>query len=233
MQNNTLVVISHYASRGSRQLSELLSQISRVSKNILIVVNDDQVAQEVLGSFIGYPAIFRPNIGMNIGGWDAVFRNYSSYKYYVFLQDECSLIRDDFISAYEVELAQSGVGMTGESINNKWDRPWIEMLKSPLNYFVSQNLTRVEHYLYLMRKWNVDPGSTGRHLRSLVWGFNHDSLARLGGFPVGKTKEECIAAEISVSKKIEELGLRVTQISDIPFSFFRHQEWRSDGTSKI
>jgi hypothetical protein len=81
--------------------------------------------------------------------------------------------------------------------------------------------------------WGINPGVTGRHLRSLVWGFSNESLSRLGGFPIGSTKEECIASEIAVSKKIEQLGLSVTQISDTPFTFFKHEEWRADGTSKI
>jgi hypothetical protein len=233
MQSNTLIIISYYVSRNNRQLSSLLTQISHFSKNVLIVINDDEIATETVGFFKGYPAILRPNIGMNIGAWNATFQRYPTYKNYIFLQDECSLMRDDFISAYESELGKFGVGMTGESINKKWDKSWCEMLKSPLNYPVNQNLSRVEYYLYLMNMWGINPGITGRHLRSLVWGFSNEALSRLNGFPIGNTKEECIASEIAVSKKIEQLGLSVTQISDTPFTFFKHEEWRADGTSKI
>lgn len=233
MQSDTLIIISHYASRSDKQLSALLTQISEFSKNILIVINDDDVTAESAGFFKGYPAIFRPNIGMNIGGWNAAFTRHPTHKYYIFLQDECSVIRGDFISAYESELSKFGVGMTGESINKKWDKSWDEMLKSPLNYLVDKNLSRVEYYLYLMSVWGIKPGVTGRHLRSLVWGFGNEALGRLGGFPMGSTKEECIASEIAVSKKIEQLGLSVTQISASAFTFFRHEEWRTDGTSKI
>lgn len=84
-----------------------------------------------------------------------------------------------------------------------------------------------------MSSWGVNPGGNGRHLRSLVWVLNQDALRRISRFPEGRNKEECIASEISVSKKIEEIGLTVTQISKTPFSFFKHEEWRLDGHSKI
>lgn len=232
MQSDTLIVISHYAGRDIRHLSALVSRIQRVTKNILIIINDDQAIRDTEAVFMGFSVIVRPNFGMNIGAWNCAFEKFPIYKFYIFLQDECSLLRDDFLVAYENELARHDTGMTGESINYKWDKPWSEMLKSPLNYRVSNNFYRVEYYLYLMDKWEINPGLTGRHLRSLVWGFNNDSLRRLGGFPIGLSKEECIAAEIAVSRKIEQLGLRVTQISASPFSFFSHSEWRTDGLSK-
>jgi hypothetical protein len=232
MQSEMLTVISHYAGRDIQQLSTLLSQVQRITKNILIVVNDDQAVEETEAFFMGFPVILRPNFGMNIGAWNAAFEKFPMYKFYIFLQDECSLIRNDFLVAYEKELSRNDIGMTGESINYKWDKPWSEMLKSPLNYQVSKNLHRVEYYLHLMGKWKINPGLTGRHLRSLVWGFNNNALSQLGGFPIGSSKEECIAAEIAVSKKIEELGLKVTQISDVSFSYFSHGEWLADGTKK-
>lgn len=232
MQSNTLIVISHYALRDSTRLSALLKQVSPLSKNILLVINDDRITSQFDGNFMEVPAILRPNTGMNIGAWNAAFQRYPIYKNYIFLQDECEIVRDDFISAYESELAKAGIGMTGESINHKWDRPWQDVYESPLNYPVSQKCSRVEYYLSLMDLWGINPGKTGRHLRSLVWGFNHDALSRIGGFPSGTDKESCIASEIAVSKKIEQLGLSVTQAGNAPFSYIRHEEWRTDGSSK-
>ncbi len=135
----------------------------------------------------------------------------------------------EFMSAYVSKLEIQSVGMIGESINHKWDKPWLEMMKSPLNYPVNifehgKILSRVEYYLSLMSAWNANPGLNGRHLRALVWGFSGDVLRRIGGFPIGKTKEECIASEIAISKKTEQLGLKVVQIAEESFKYFRHDE---------
>jgi hypothetical protein len=237
MHNDVLVVISHYAGRQLDALNELISQISVITKNILIVINSDLNSGEHKDFYNGFPVIIRPNTGMNIGAWNSAFENYPDYKFYIFLQDECSVVRPDFLDAYKKELSLSGVGMTGESINFKWDISWQRMLQSPLNYLTDffydgHRLSRVEYYLRLLGAWKIHPGSTGRHLRALVWGFNQSSLRQLNGFPLGSSKEECIASEIAVSKKIEELGFRVTQISSVPFCYFKHQEWRADGVSK-
>lgn len=237
MHDDVLVVISSYAGRRLDYLDNLTSQVSVFTQNILIVINNDNNSDEDRGLYKGFPVIIRPNTGMNIGAWNAAYTNYPNYKFYVFLQDECSLVRSDFLDAYKRELSFKGVGMTGESINYKWDLPWQFMLKSPLNYFTNiysngKRLTRVEYYLSLLGAWKIHPSSTGKHLRALVWGFNQSSLKQLNGFPLGESKEECIASEIAVSKKIEELGLRVTQISNTPFFYIKHQEWRTDGVSK-
>ena len=84
-----------------------------------------------------------------------------------------------------------------------------------------------------MKKWGIKPGLTGLHLRSLVWGFKREVLEELFPFPIGKTKEECIASEIAVSKKVEQLGLKVTQIHKKPFKYISHVEWKLDGSSKV
>lgn len=238
MCDDFLVVVSHYAARDTRNLKRLLSEISPFVKKIVISINSDDVSSEHIETFEGYPALMRPNTGMNLGGWWAAYLKFPLFKYYLFLQDECSLLNIDFIEAYKYELNSSLVGMTGESINYKWDKSWGEMLYSPLNYqtdveFEGHRVSRVELYLRLMIGWGVNPGISATHLRSLIWAFKGSTLSKLKSFPIGLTKEECIAAEIAVSKQVEELGLGVSQISETPFSFFRHDEWRSDGVSKI
>jgi hypothetical protein len=237
MRDDVLVVISHYAQRSKENIKSLLVSLSSLSINILIVINRDEVFQEEFVEFLGFPALNRPNIGMNIGAWDSGYKHYPNFKYYIFLQDECVMTNAEFISAYVSKLEIQGVGMIGESINHKWDKPWLEMMKSPLNYPVNifqdgKILSRVEYYLNLMSAWNVNPGVSGRHLRALVWGFAGDVLHRIEGFPIGKTKEECIASEIAISKKIEQFGLQVVQIAKEPFEYFRHDEWREDGAQK-
>lgn len=238
MSNDALIVISHYAKRDDYFLKKLLLEISQVTRKILVVINSDFVNCVSEEFYLGYPALVRPNLGMNIGGWDAAFHRYSNYEHYIFLQDECSLLRYDFLEVYKRKLSDPNVGMVGESINFKWDRSWRDMFLSPLNYSTeivlgSRKISRVENYLNTLHAWKIDPGFGGRHLRALVWGIKGETLFRIKGFPIGETKEQCIASEIAVSKKIEQLGLRVDQISETPFTYFKHDEWRSDGVSKI
>jgi len=238
MSNDSLIVISHYAKRGDFHLKRLLSEVSRVTKSILVVINSDFVNCESEEIFEGYSTLVRPNLGMNIGGWNAAFHRYPNYGYYIFLQDECSLLRHDFLDAYKRKLNNPNIGIVGESINFKWDKSWRDMLLSPLNYSTdivlgSRKISRVENYVNLLHTWKIEPGFGGRHLRALVWGIKGETLIRLEGFPIGETKEQCIASEIAVSKKIEQLGLRVCQMDENPFTFFRHEEWRADGFSKL
>lgn len=238
MSSDALIVISHYAKRGDYHLKKLLSEVSQVTKSILVVINADFVNSESEGFFEGYPALLRPNLGMNIGGWNAAFHRHPNYEHYVFLQDECSLLRRDFLDAYKRKLNDPDIGMVGESINFKWDKSWRDMFLSPLNYSTdivlgSRKISRVENYLNLLHTWKIEPGFGGRHLRALAWGIKGETLIRLEEFPIGETKEQCIASEIAVSKKIEQLGLRVCQIDESPFTFFRHDEWRADGSSKL
>lgn len=237
MNDDVLIVVSHYAARGTSHLQSLLSNLSKVHKNILIVINDDQINKEYFDFFCGFQAIYRPNIGMNIGGWNEAYQQFPNFKFYIFLQDECVVLREDFIAAYVKELSRVGIGMTGETINYKWDREWGQIINSPLNYhtniiFNGSRLSRVQNYLNLLGQWGISPGVGGRHLRSLVWGLNDYALKGIGKFPIGIDKEQCIAAEIAVSKKVEQLGLGVTQISQTPFYFFQHEEWLSNGMSK-
>ena len=128
--------------------------------------------------------------------------------------------------------------MTGESINYKWANKWEDIVSSDLNYIVGYNalkkpIYRVQYYLSLMKKWGIKPGLTGKHLRSLVWGLKKEVLEKISPFPIGKTKEECIASEIAISKKVEQLGLKVTQINKTPFKYISHLEWKLDGSSKV
>jgi len=66
----------------------------------------------------------------------------------------------------------------------------------------------------------------------LVWAFRRDTLQRIKAFPIGRTKEECIAAEIATSKWVEQHGGRIAQVGPLPFQYIQHKEWRVDGSHK-
>jgi hypothetical protein len=179
--------------------------------------------------------LYRENLGMNIGAWDHGWRTHQTYADYLFLQDECYVIRGDWLAAFRRRSMEAEVGMVGESINRTWDKPWDVLQREQAGVVLSDHPTdgkptnRVEQYLKFLSEARIDPGKTGRHLRSLVWYFRRDVLSEVGGFPRGRNYAECIAAEIGVSKLVESRGLSVEQVDDDePFRFIRHREWNQD-----
>ncbi len=238
IKNNILITISHYNKRDQLNLFNLTNKLKKQDADLFIVINDDSCQNETLGTFNDIKSLTRPNSGMNIGSWNASYLNNRSYDFYIFLQDECKIIDDSFLSNYVNELSKKDVGMTGESINMKWNTTWEAISKSSLNYLVGHDINkkpiyRVQYYLHLLKKWSIRSGKTGRHLRSLIWAFNKATLDKVSAFPIGTTKEECIASEIAVSKKVEQLYLKVTQIDEKPFKYISHIEWKLDGSTKL
>jgi hypothetical protein len=236
MESNALIVVAHYASRPRAHLDDLIKKLSSLTTDLIIVINDDDVFDNEVLIEDGVKFIRRQNIGMNISAWWYAYSKFPNYENYVFLQDECVVINDNFVSAYASKLSKPMVGLVGESINFKWAMPWSEIAMSGLNYEVQINnfsIKRVSFYLDMLRRWQINPGLSGKHMRALVWAFKRSTLEKIGPFPSGRNKEECIAAEIAVSKKVEEIGLLVEQVATSPFSYIKHLEWRSDGLSKL
>lgn len=238
-ETKALVVVSHYCARPREPLDRLLAQLVHVpGQTTVVVFNDDRCNSESWGTLGALELLTRPNRGMNIGAWDAAFRERGDrYSHMIFLQDECEVVRADFVQAYCEKLDEPHVGMIGESINSKWDQNWSVLSRSSLNYPVGQDsqgrtIDRVFHYRQCMHAWGIEPGPTGRHLRALVWGLRTEVLRSIHGFPIGSDKESCIAAEIAVSRHVEHKGWLVLQSDTQPFRFLQHCEWRADGSGK-
>ena len=234
----TLITISHYNKRNKSHLNNLISSLKNHDSSLSIIINDDNSYEEKKTTFKNINTLIRPNTGMNIGSWNSSYLNNRNFDFYIFLQDECVILKKDFIKKYISELSKVNVGMTGESINFKWAKNWENIASSNLNYVVGYDrlkrpIYRVQYYLSLMKKWGIQHGGNGLHLRSLIWGFKREILEKISPFPIGKTKEQCIAAEISISKKVEELGLNVTQIHKNPFNYISHIEWNINGHNKV
>ena len=234
-----LTVVSHYAARESSSLQRLLHQLAGRASQVVISVNDDRVDRVHVEKISPWACLLtRPNLGMNIGAWNDAHLAFPDFDYYLFLQDECYLKSENFENAYVNEFLRSGAGMLGESLNKRWDVSWEEIANSPMNYFVRtehepRGVRRVDYYLECLKSWGIEPGGSATHLRSLVWALSKSCISTLGGFPIGRTKEECIAAEIGVSRAVVSLGFSFKQVSDVPFAYFGHSEWREDGQSKI
>jgi hypothetical protein len=240
MNDKSLVVISYYDRRPINNLLELIGSFSEHPAgdefDVCVVVN--RTNNEVLCVSADYPSIFihyRHNIGMNIGAWDYGWRIHPGYANYLFLQDECYVIRNDWLLGYRSVLENPEVGMVGESVNSFWDKPWPELrelfskVPLPEHRVDSKTVNRVDFYLKFFREHGVRPGPTGKHLRSVVWFFPGAVLKEIDGFLIGRNYGECIAAEIATSKKVEALGLGVVQANQQEeFFYIRHLEYNQD-----
>jgi GT2 family glycosyltransferase len=171
----------------------------------------------------------RPNVGMNIGAWDHGWRKNPGYGFYIFLQDECVILRNEWLQAMVECLMDPSIGIVGECINHRWCKPWSELtragLSEPQDGTKSLTAQRAALCLQFMQTRNIPAGETGRHLRSLIWGFSGDVLGRLGGFPIGESYDECIAVEIAVNRQVEGLGLAVRQANRMPLYHVGHTQW--------
>jgi hypothetical protein len=234
-----LVVISYYDRHPLNNLMELVRSLVKHPAggkfDVCVVVNKTRNETVSLPQEYSWIRIeHRHNLGMNIGAWDHGWRIYPEYRDYLFLQDECYVIRDHWLSGFRSVLENSQIGMVGESLNKAWDRPWLEVRKrvehsAMPGHFIDGNVAnRVDCYLHFFKQHGVQPGNTARHLRSLIWFFPARVLERIDGFLMGRNYGECIAAEIAVSKKVESLGLEITQAKDEEFFYIRHLEYNQD-----
>lgn len=239
MKHLPLVVISFYDRRSLAPLEALLDSLDEhpagAPHQRVICVNAGggpalpaRVVQRVYGILV------RDNDGMNIGAWDAGWRRWPGRPTYVFVQDECRAVACGWLSAYLSALDAPGVGLVGECLNPSWDAPWAALREGPGRSLLPEHsldgrpANRVDVYLAAMARFGIEPGPTGRHLRSLVWATTGSVLQRIGGFPHGRDYGECIGAEIGVSRAVEACGLSIAQVARTPFHFFRHREWNQD-----
>lgn len=236
---HTLVVISYYDRRPIDNLVALIKTLETHEAcspfDVCVVVNRTSDREIQLPDFsMPVQVVYRPNLGMNIGAWDYGWRVNSGYQHYLFLQDECYAIREQWLSSFKQKLAETNAGLVGESLNSNWDRNWNQLrveqekVVMPEHEINGKRVNRVDFYLNYLRSQQTSAGPTGRHMRSLVWFLGVGTLEKINGFPIGRNYGECIAAEITVSKKVESLGLSIVQVDAQPFSYFRHVEWNQD-----
>jgi hypothetical protein len=178
--------------------------------------------------------MYRQNVGMNIGAWDHGWRENPGHADYLFLQDECYVVADNWLKDLRARLYRKNVGLLCESMNLVWDRSWEKLRRDqhrivlPEHEVNGRRINRVDFYLKFLKRHSVPVGRTGKHARSLVWFLKARTLDKIKGFPIGVGYGECIAAEIAVSKKVEALGLKVDQADGQPFRYIRHIEWNQD-----
>ncbi len=218
------IVISHWNFRSDENLINLLSKIYQESKifeiNCTVVVNvTDQKPLSLYAIAHPVSILYRNNIGMNIGAWDHGWRSSFDCDAFIFLQDECLIVRQGWLDAYRRKLADASIGLIGESINH--DMTWERFLRHPKPHRAAARQQLHDE----IRTLGIDPGHSSRHLQSLVWAARRDVLERIGGFPIGVNKMQCIASEVGVSLKVQSAGLTVQLAGERHFQWISHPQW--------
>jgi len=232
-QQKCMVIISYYDERDIDDLLALIASIDAFEPGhpieITIVVNQkEQRYIEVSSAKYKTNVLYRQNQGMNIGAWDYGWRQLKDVDSFIFLQDECRIIRNGWAHDYLKALENPKVGLVGESINQHWNRNWSDLQddNASNNPVRAEIRARAKSYLSFMQRNSISPGKDAKHLRSLIWAFKRNTLDTINGFPIGANYEECVASEIAVSKKVESLGLEIAQLDpQQPFSRIVHSEW--------
>jgi hypothetical protein len=229
-QPATLVVVAHYNARPADALVALLDQIHEQPSgwrfDVCVVVNQAQpVPLKLPERHRRTRLLYRENTGFNIGAWNHGWRQAPGYDRYLFLQDECRIVGNPWLSPFMRRLNRQGVGLVGES----WFAPrpitWDEQAAEYAHDHPHRdNFFRMAHSWLLRR--GIDPGGHVDHLQSLVLATRRDVLERMNGFRIGPDKEQAIAAEIAISRAVVALGLRCTQVGFFPFSCIEHPQWR-------
>ncbi len=234
--SDSIFIISYYKSRNKQNLYNLLKQLKIFKSKIAVIINDDETNVLKFEEVDNVYTLFRKNIGMNIGAWNEGYRYFSDYENYFFFQDECFIKKNIFFEKYLNLLSKKDLGLIGETVNTKWSKSWDEMQLSPMNYKILVNeeeMLRVNFYKKQITEWGIELGYSPIHLRSLSMAIKSVNLKKINGFNIGFNKEECIASEIAISKKIMNLNLKIAQSNKEHFYYIGHKEWHNDGKRKL
>jgi hypothetical protein len=232
---STLVVISHYNAWPNDQLVALLDQLKSIPAgspfDCRVVVN--QAIDRPLDLPTRHQDVdvrYRENTGYNIGAWDHGWRVDPPYETYLFLQEECRILRTGWLQGYLKCLSDPKVGMVGESMfwpGYTWERADTYSLYStfPGTPAEGPNVTHTEGIRAFLGSQGIPIGKTAEHLQSLVLCTRRGVLEATDGFLVGRDYGEAIGSEVAISKRVEALGLRVREVGIGPFRYILHPQW--------
>ncbi len=188
------VIISYWSGRESGSLLKLLGQIRSIEAGApfeaTIVCNGDSAnlkADLLTADLAAVPVLERLNIGFNPGAWEYGWRNFPQYDNFLFLQDDCWILRKGWLSSFIKKFySDSQIGLLGESIN--WQTTWKELEKSDYNNFHRDHtldgveMRRVDLYRAFLRQNSIAQGDLADHLQSLILFTSSNILAHIPHF---------------------------------------------------
>ncbi|AMV37712.1 hypothetical protein [Planctomyces sp. SH-PL62] len=236
-ESECCLVISHYNAWPTDQLVALLDQTLEIPAGVpfhtRVVVNQARPIPLSLPERHAHVEVFhRPNLGYNIGAWDHGWRMGEPFEFYLFLQEECILLRRDWMKRFRDAASAPGVGLVGESLGSKasWTRLRGESkgLKRLFDYpRYTVPAARYEMLTKTARERGIDLGRDGRHLQSLIFAARREVLERIDGFEATAVEySRAVISEILASKAVTTTGLEVRQAGWLPFSVISHPQWK-------
>ncbi|MCZ2344470.1 MAG: hypothetical protein LC104_22140 [Bacteroidales bacterium] len=238
-----LVVVSYSAGRPIEPLRQLLSDMAEYPAghpvDIRVVVNG-KVSQTPACSRLpaGVDVLERAHGEHTPGAWEEGWRTPPHYTGYLFLQDDCRIVQSDWVGGFVRVAHRPGVGLVGECRSPNWDAAWpvlVERFRGeiwPEHVLDGQPLERVAFYREHLRRSRIPEGIGGDHLQALILYARRAILERVGGFPMGDSSGETVAAEIGLSKRIQAAGLALTEVGPEPFFYIEHSQWLHRRTSQ-
>jgi 2-polyprenyl-3-methyl-5-hydroxy-6-metoxy-1,4-benzoquinol methylase len=234
--DDVLVVVSHYNARPADRLLALLEAMRTIPAGwryrVRVVVN--RAGPQLLDLPERHRAVevcYRENRGYNIGAWDYGWRAPPHFGAYLFLQDECRLVRAGWVEAFVRRSREPGVGLVGELRSPTWNVPWETLLRewhlqpSPDHVIDGRPVDRVTFYFDFLTRHAIPPGATGDHLQNVVLFARREVLEAMDGFPFGDCYAEAVGAEIAISKKVQALGLETCEVGPEPLTYIEHPQW--------
>ncbi len=231
----TSIIVSHYNRWPTTQLVALLDQIHTIPAGapfaVTVVVNQELPEPLVLPErHAGTDVLYRENTGYNIGAWEHGWRQRPGFDHYLFLQEECRILRPGWLAPFRRLAARPSVGAIGESLHwagLSWQRlrrqyrdlPFVAPVDGrqvPFSAGIQAGLNRL----------GLAEGATGAHLQSLVLYLRRDVLEAIGGFRIGLTYGEATIAEVAISKQVAALGLKVREVGPGSFRYILHPQWQ-------
>lgn len=218
----TCVIVSYYDERDDGELIRLLRQLRETGAgtrfDLRVVVNSDRGrALRLPDDLSSVHATVRQNSGFNIGAWNHGWQAHPGYASYLFLQDECEIVRPDWLERYEALLEDPEVGAVGESL----------LLWTGWSRFAREWPEATAACEAMAKDLRIDLGKSPSHLQTLVIGASAACLEATGGFLVADGKAKAIATEIMFSRLCVDRGFAIRQSAWRPFEFIMHPQWRS------
>jgi hypothetical protein len=236
IHGSVLAVVSYYNARPPANLISLLDSMRSFPAGwpfeVRVVVNRELPRDFVLPPrHRAVDVVQRENLGFNIGAWDHGWRIPPPFEAYLFLQDECRILRADWLGAFVRRAADPRLGLLGERLSPPWNATWDELARREGGQLMEGHeidgrpARRLECYFRFFMEWGIQRGEKGDHLQTLVLFARRAVLGAIDGFPSGRNKGEAIAAEIAISKKVQALGLEIAEVGPEPFTYIAHPQW--------
>ena len=172
----------------------------------------------------------RENSGYNLGAWDYAWRRLSGYDRFLFLQDECRVVKDNWLRRFNQRFeATPRCGLVGENLKRSWDKPWSDLcdpqLLSSKDEVSVTKAVQARRFRIILDTWGIHEGATARHMTTVVQFTSRSILEEVNGYNLGQTKKEAMAAEIGFSRKVEAKGYALVQIGRHRHSVIAHRQW--------